>query len=89
MTIYWVSRGSDLPSQLDRCDSKDVVNVRVSYADIFGTDTVVFDLRDSGSTGARWIDPVHLLMQFAGKLDLYSVHRIVLARNHRLQRDSV
>ena len=52
LTIYWVSRGSDLRSQLDRCDSKDVVNVRVSYADIFGTETVVFDLRDSGSAGA-------------------------------------
>ena len=84
LTIYWVSRGSDLRSQLDRCDSKDVVNVRVSYADIFGTETVVFDLRDSSSAGVRRIDPVHLLMQFAGKLDLYSVHRIVLARNgHR------
>jgi hypothetical protein len=81
LSIYIITRGSDLRAKLDRCDSKDVVAVRVNYSGIFDTQTVIFDLRDGGSPSARGIDPVHLLMQFASKLDLYSTRRIVLARN--------
>jgi hypothetical protein len=79
--VYTVMRGADLRSKLDQCASNGVVSVRVSYSGLVGTDTVVFDLRDGNSAGARRIDPVHLLMQFADKLDLYSIRRVVLARN--------
>jgi hypothetical protein len=74
-------RNIDLRSKLERCESKDVVSIRVSYSDLFSTDTILFDLRDGASSGARRIDPVHLLMQFADKLDLSTVQRVVLARN--------
>jgi Zn-finger nucleic acid-binding protein len=83
LVIYLVARGSDLRSKLERCESHGVVIVRVCYSGVFGGDTVVFDLRDGGSAGARRIDPVHLLMQFSDKLDLYSIRRLVLARNGR------
>lgn len=81
LSVYILVRGADLRDKLSRCESVDVVNVRVSYGGVFGTDTVVFDVRDGGSPGARRIDPVHLLMQFTGRLDLQSVNRVVLARN--------
>jgi hypothetical protein len=81
LLIYVFARGADLRDKLSRCESNGVVEARVSYAGLFGTDTVVFDLRDGGSSGARRIDPVHLLMQFSSKLNLYSVDRVVLARN--------
>src|SRR4051794_27303078 len=81
LLIYILVRGADLRDNLFRCESTSVVEARVSYAGLFGTDTVVFDLRDGGSAGARRIDPIHLLMQFSSKLDLYSVNRVVLARN--------
>ncbi|MHB8969716.1 MAG: cell envelope integrity protein TolA [Pirellulaceae bacterium] len=91
LSIYVITRGSDLRGKLDRCNSKDVVSVRVMYSGISGTETVVFDFRDGGSPSARRIDPVHLLMQFANELDLYSVRRVVLARNgqHRFYISSV
>lgn len=81
LLIYIFVRGADLRDNLLRCESTGVVEARVSYAGLFGTDTVVFDLRDGGSSGARRIDPIHLLMQFSSKLNLYSVDRVVLARN--------
>jgi len=78
---YGVMRGADLRSKLDRCESKGAVTVSVSYSGLVGSDSVVFDLRDGASSGARRIDPVHLLMQFADKLDLSTVVRVVLARD--------
>ena len=53
------------------------------YDGLLGTSTVVFDLRDGGTPSARRIDPLHLFMQFAGQLHLYSLDRVVLARNGR------
>jgi len=81
LIIYVAVRGSDLRAKLDQCESKGVVTAHVSYSGFFSTDTVVFDLRGGSSASARRIDPVHLLMQFADKLNLDSVNRIVLARN--------
>jgi len=81
LVVYLNLRGSELRSKLDQCESSGVVNARVSYSGLIGTEVVIFDLRDGGSAGARRIDPVHLLMQFSGKLDLYAVDRILLARN--------
>jgi len=80
MVFQW-ARHSDLRKKLDACESNGVVKANVYYAGAFATDTVVFDLKDGGSSGARRIDPVHLLMQFAGKLNLNLIDRIVLARN--------
>lgn len=81
LALYFGTRNSALRSELTRCDSHGVVNVTPSYAGIVGTDTVVFDLRDGGEVGARRVDAAHLLMQFASRLDLYSIRRVVLARN--------
>jgi uncharacterized Zn finger protein (UPF0148 family) len=81
LAIYAVNRGSDLRAKLAQCESKGVIAAAVSYEGLIGSDTVVFDLREGGSSEARKIDAAHLLMQFAGKLNLYSVKRVVLARN--------
>jgi Zn-finger nucleic acid-binding protein len=76
----WI-RDSGLREKLAACESHDVIAARVTYDGILSTETVVFDVVDGGSPSARRIDSVHLLMEFAGKLDLYSVKRIILARN--------
>lgn len=78
--IQWL-RNYGLRDKLDRCETSGVVNVKVYYDGLISTNQIVFDLRDGGTSSARRIDPVHLLMQFADKLDLYSVRRIILARN--------
>jgi hypothetical protein len=57
-----------------------MVNADVYYDGIFGTNVVVFDFENGRSPNARRIDAVHLFLQFAGKLDLTSVRRLVLAR---------
>lgn len=81
-TFLWM-RNNGLRNNLKTCDSYGVVDVDVYYDGMFSTDVVVFDLKDGGSPNARRIDPVHLLLQFAAKLDLTSVRRVVLARSKR------
>ena len=79
--VYQSARHSDLRKKLKSCESSGIVNADVYYTGFFAEDTVVFDLKSGGSSVARRIDPVHLLMQFADKLNLYSIKRIVLAKN--------
>jgi hypothetical protein len=74
-------RNSNLRNKLSECESSGIVNANVHYEGLISTDGVVFDVREGGSSSARRIDPVHLLMQFAAKLDLNSIKRVVLARN--------
>ena len=81
LLIYFYVRSSDLRSKLSKCESWGVVTAKVSYSGLIGTNTVIFDLREGGSVSARRIDPVHLLMQFSDKLNLYTVNRVILARN--------
>jgi len=79
--VYQSVRHSDLREKLKSCESSGNVNADVYYTGFFAEDMVVLDLQSGGSPAARRIDPVHLLMQFADKLNLYSIKRIVLARN--------
>jgi len=79
---FWI-RNSGLRQSLQSCENYAVVNARVSYQGVFFCDSVVFDLRDGGSSSARRIDPVHLLLEFSSKLDLNSIRRVILARNGR------
>jgi len=82
IVVFYLSfRNSDLRSKINQCESFKIVNASVSYEGFVGSDIVVFDLRDGSKSGARRIDPVHLLMQFADKIDLYEVDRVILARN--------
>ncbi len=76
-------RNSGLRSKLDACESSGVIHANVTYEGLISTEGVVFDVLDGGSPSARRIDPVHLLLQFAGRLDMYSIERVVLARNGR------
>ena len=76
-----IVRSSGLRAKLKACPSCGVVEADAYYDGAISTDTVVFDLLDGGSSTARRIDPVHLLLQFSDELDLYSVRRIILARN--------
>jgi hypothetical protein len=78
----WI-RNSELSDKLKLCETYGVVEVDVYYDGMFSSDVVVFDLKDGGSYGARRIDPVHLFLQFASKIDLYSVRRVVLSRSGR------
>lgn len=78
----WV-RNFGLRKKLDACESSGIIRAKVTYEGLISTDGVVFDVLDGESASARRIDPVHLLLQFAGRLDLYSVERVVLARNGR------
>ena len=74
-------RNSALRDKLRTCASYGVVNADVYYDGTFATDVVVFDLLDGSSSEARRIDPVHLFLQFTSELDLYSIDRVILARN--------
>ena len=76
-------RNSALRDKLKSCATHGVVNADVYYGGTIGTDVVVFDLLDGGTSDARRIDPVHLFLQFARELDLTSVNRVILARNGR------
>ena len=76
-----VVRSAGLCTKLKRCPTYGIVDADVYYDGTIATDVVVFDLLDGGSTTARRIDPVHLLMQFCDEIDLYSVRRIIIARN--------
>jgi len=64
VAVYLGTRNTTLRSHLARCDSYGVVEADVSYSGIVGSDTVVFDLGDGGTVGARRIDVLHLFMQF-------------------------
>ena len=79
--VHQSVRHSGLRKKLGSCESSGIVNADVYYTGFFAEDTVVFDLKSGGSAAARRIDPVHLLLQFSDKLNLYSIERIVLARN--------
>ena len=72
-----------LRDKLQSCESYGIVQADVYYQGMLSSNVVVFNLKDGGTSTARRIDPVHLLFQFSNKLDLYSVNRIVLARNGR------
>ena len=76
-----VVRSSGLRTKLKACPSYGIVEADAYYDGVISTDTVVFDLLDGGSVTARRIDAVHLLLQFSDELDLYTVRRIILARN--------
>lgn len=73
-------RNRELVTTLEACQSYGVINATAYYADAFDDGAVVLDLAKSHDSGARRIDCVHLLMQFAGKLDLRMVKKVVLAR---------
>ena len=79
--VYFWLRNNALRDELQSCETYGGVEADVYYDGYFSCDVVVFDLQDGGSLRARRIDPVHLFLQFSGKLDLYSVERVVLARN--------
>jgi len=55
-------RNSGLRSKLDACESSGVIRANVSYEGLISTEGVVFDVLDGGSSSARRIDPVHLLL---------------------------
>ena len=78
----WI-RNSGLCDKLKSCETCGVVEADVYYDGMFGSDVVVFDLKDGGLYSARRIDPVHLFLQFASKLDQDSVRRVILARSGR------
>ena len=71
----------ELRTKLKTCPSNDTVEVDVYYEGLVSTKVVVFDLLDGSSAGARRIDPIHLLFEFSDELDLYSVEKVILARN--------
>jgi hypothetical protein len=81
--MYSWFHNSGLRDKLKSCETYGIVKVDVYYDKMFGSDVVVFDLKDGGLYSARRIDPVHLFLQFASKIDLYSVQHIILARNGR------
>jgi hypothetical protein len=74
-------RSAALRTKLKTCPTYGVVEADVYYDGAIATDVVVFDLLNGGSATARRIDPVHLLIQFCDEIDLYSVRRIIIARN--------
>ena len=71
---------NSIREHLKACETHGVVGADVYYASQFTSDVVVFDLKSGSSSGARRIDPVHLLLQFAAKLDYSSLERVILAR---------
>lgn len=71
----------ELRAKLQSCETYGVINADAYYRHFYSSDTVVFDLLGAGSPSARRIDPVHLVLQFAGKLDLQSIDTVILARN--------
>lgn len=79
--VYSRLRNGGLRDSLRSCDTYGVVEADVYYDGLLTSDVVVFDLKDAGSNTARRIDPVHLLLQFAGKLDLQTVRRVILSRS--------
>jgi hypothetical protein len=83
MHRLWVPdlRDIGLSQTLKECSSYGIVNADVYYDEMLSSDSVVFDLLDGGDGSARRIDPVHLLMQFSSKLDLFARRRVILARN--------
>jgi hypothetical protein len=74
-------RNTPLQNRLKSCETYGVVNASAYYSHLLTTDTIVFDLKQSSSSGARRIDPVHLLMQFAAKFDFNGLDRVILARD--------
>ncbi len=76
-----VVRSSGLRSKLKKCVTYGTVNADAYYDSVILTDTVVLDLLDGGSSSARRIDPVHLLLEFSNELNLSTIRTIVLARN--------
>ena len=72
---------NSIREHLKSCETYGVVSADVYYASIFTSDVVVFDLKAGSSSGARRIDPVHLLLQFAAKVDFSSSERVILARD--------
>jgi hypothetical protein len=73
-------RSGALQEALESCPTYGIVEADAYYEKAFSSDVVVFDLKEEASDTARRIDPVHLLMQFSAKVDLYSIKRIVLAQ---------
>jgi hypothetical protein len=78
---YLWLRNSGLREKLEGCEMYGVVIAKVKYDGLFSTDSVVFGLRDGGSGSARRIDTIHLLLQFARRIDLHSIDRLIVARN--------
>ena len=71
---------ADLRERLGKCQSHKVLGADAYYESAMSSDVVVFDIAGKSSSDARRIDAVNLLMQFATKLDLSGVRRVVLAR---------
>lgn len=76
-------RNIGLREKLRSCPTFEAVEADVYYRGVFSGEVVVFNFVDGKSSSTRRIDPVHLLLEFAGKLDLSSVRRVVLARGGR------
>jgi hypothetical protein len=72
-------RNDGLRSKLRACPSASVIAADAYFANLVSSD-VVFDLQGPSDSAARRIDPVHLLMQFAGKLNCDQLPRLILAR---------
>lgn len=66
---------------LKSCQKHGVVGADVYYASRFSSDVIVFDLSGSSSSSARRIDTVHLLLEFASKLDFSTLDRLILAND--------
>ena len=78
--LYPRVHNRSLRNCLKGCENYGTVGADAYYNSSFSPGIVVFDLTGGSSAGARRIDPVHLLLQFAAKLDTSSLQRLVLAK---------
>jgi DNA-directed RNA polymerase subunit RPC12/RpoP len=80
IVLYSWGRNQGLRAELKRCESYGIVDVSVYYRGYLSTRDIVFDFQTGAAKGRR-IDPVHLLMQFASRLNLAGTDNVYLARD--------
>jgi hypothetical protein len=78
-------RNNAIRDKLHSCESFGVVNADVYYDGALSSRVIVFDLQNGGTGQARRIDPVHLFLQFAGKIDIDSLDRVCFARSGKIK----
>lgn len=74
-----IAHGYDLKRELASCSSKEGLDVKVYYDDVFSKGIAVFDYQDATATYVRRIDVIHLLLQFGHELDKNATGRLIIA----------
>jgi hypothetical protein len=73
-------RNNNLRDVLSSCTTSRIFTADAYYRSYLSDDTVVLELQERSSKPVRRIDPVHLILEFSGKLDLNEIRRVQLAR---------